>query len=99
GSQYGKELVKYTEMHPIEPIVPATQFDLRFLSDRKTFFMQHLNCKVAVPDTKFLDVFLDKKKTHRFLGDRGFPIQQEQCPENGGKFPLIGKPLNGWGSK
>lgn len=98
-SQYEEELIAYIENHQIGLIIPATQFDLRFLSDKKTEFLQRFNCKVAVPDRDFLDVFLDKRKTLHFLGKTGFPVQQERDPANGFNFPLIGKPLEGWGGK
>lgn len=98
-SRYGEELTTYIESHQIDLIVPATQFDLRFLSDRKAAFLQRFNCKVAVPDRQFLDIFLNKRKIHHFLGERGFPIQQERDPMNGRNFPLIGKPNHGWGGR
>lgn len=98
-SRYEEELLTYVEKHRIELIVPATQFDLRFLSDRKREFLQRFNCKVAVPEREFLDIFLDKKKSHRFLAECGFPVQPEKDPVNGCDFPLIGKPLNGWGGR
>ena len=97
--QYHAELVEYIQKHRIDFIVPATQFDLRFLSDRKAEFLQRFNCKIAVPERGFLDVFLDKKQSHRFLSERGFSVQQEKSPVKSGDFPLIGKPLNGWGGK
>src|SRR5690554_8197727 len=37
-SRYEEELFTYIEKHQIELVVPATQFDLRFLSDRKAEF-------------------------------------------------------------
>jgi carbamoylphosphate synthase large subunit len=98
-SRYEEELLSYIEKHRIELIVPATQFDLKFLSDRKTEILQRFKCKVAVPERGFLDICLDKKKSHRFLAERGFPVQSEKDPVNGRNFPLIGKPFNGWGGK
>src|SRR5690606_6057521 len=98
-SRYEEELFTYIEKHRIELVVPATQFDLRFLSDRKAEFLERFNCKVAVPEREFLDVFLDKKTSHRFLAKHGFPVQPEKDPISGRDFPLIGKPLNGWGGK
>ena len=97
--QYHAELAAYIQKHQIDLVVPATQFDLRFLSERKTEFLQHFQCKIAVPERKFLDIFLDKRQSHRFLGERGFPVQPEKDPVSGRDFPLIGKPLNGWGGK
>ena len=98
-SRYEEELFTYIEKHQIELVVPATQFELRFLSDRKAEFLERFNCKVAVPEREFLDVFLDKKTSHRFLAERGFPVQPEKDTISGREFPLIGKPLNGWGGK
>src|SRR5690554_649328 len=98
-SRYEEELTTYIESHQIDLIVPATQFDLRFLSDRKAEFLERFHCKVAVPEREFLDFFLDKKKSHRYLDERGFPVQPEKNPISGWGFPLIGKPINGWGGK
>ena len=97
--KYEEELLAYLEKHRIDLIVPATQFDLRFLSRKKTAFLQRFNCKVAVPEQEPLALFLDKKKSHRFLAERGFPVQPEKDPVRGADFPLIGKPLDGWGGK
>lgn len=98
-SKYEEELLTYVEKHRIDLIVPATQFDLRFLSDRKTSLLQRFHCKVAVPDPGWLEMLLNKKKSHRFLAERGFPVQSERDPTIGLDFPLIGKPVHGWGGK
>lgn len=98
-AQYEEEMIAYIANHQIDFVVPATQFDLRFLSDRKAEVLQRFNCKVAVPDREFLDIFLDKRKAHHFLSERGFPVQKERNPVGGCGFPLIGKPLDGWGGR
>jgi len=97
--RYEEELFTYVEKHHIDLIVPATQFDLRFLSDRKTSLLQRFHCKVAVPDPGWLEMLLTKKKSHQFLAERGFPVQPERDPSSCLDFPLIGKPIHGWGGK
>lgn len=97
--QYENELFAYCRKHQIDLIVPATAYDLFFLSQRKQVFLEDLNCKIAVPDQEHLTVFLDKSKAYFFLSERGFPVQQHENPLSTHAFPLIGKPNRGGGGK
>lgn len=93
------ELIRYCIQYQISLIVPATIYDLSFLAQRKLFFSAKLNCRVAVPDEKYVNIFTNKRKAQAFLHGKGFPVQQEENFLNSEAYPLIGKALNGWGGK
>lgn len=97
--EYEEELTDYCSRHSIKLVVPATQFDLLFLSRRKEEFLNKLSCHVAVPDEEYLEVFLNKSSSQAFLKKAGFPVQKERSPLNKEHYPLIGKPIHGWGGR
>jgi len=97
--RYEEELFGYCKLHDIRLVIPATQFDLLFLSRRKQEFEKRLNCRIAVPDEVHVKVFLDKVASRRFLKEKGFPVQELADPLSRNHYPLIGKPLDGWGGK
>lgn len=97
--RYEEELLGYCKLYDIRLVIPATQFDLLFLSRRKQEFEERLNCRIAVPDEVHVKAFLDKIASRRFLKVNGFPVQELADPRSSNHYPLIGKPIDGWGGK
>lgn len=97
--QYEKELTEYCSRYSVDYIVPATQYGLIFLAQRKKYFSEVLNCKIAVPEEDWANIFIDKREAHAFLMQQGFRVQNEENPLTSDNYPLIGKPVNGWGGK
>lgn len=97
--QYERELYDYCRGHGIGLIVPATQYDLLFLSRRKKIFEEQLQCHIAVPEEPWVQTLINKKAAKSFLISNGFPVEEERDPSNAGHYPIMGKPMRGWGGK
>lgn len=97
--KYKDFLFKVCKEKSIDFVFPATVFDLKILSSIKIEFLEKLNCTISTCDAQFIEIFLNKKKTHLFLEENKLPILESLNPNETNHFPIIGKPIDGFGGK
>lgn len=79
-------------------IIPATQIDIQLLAELKSEFLSE-GIRILVPDTQHLNTFLNKRLTYINLASSGVPCQELLDPEISKSYPLIAKPVKGFGGK
>lgn len=99
GDIYAAFLLETCRRERIDCVIPATALDLTLLS-RIGSSLRAEGTTVAVCPQPLLDRLLDKHGTMSFLASHDLPIQPAIDPRlHDFSFPLIGKPLGGWGGR
>ncbi|MDW8301631.1 MAG: HAD-IA family hydrolase [Bacteroidia bacterium] len=97
-NEYKNFIFEYCRKYNINMIFPATVYDLDILSEISESLC-NINCYVASPNRRFVNIFKSKKLTYEFLAHHHINTQQLLEPLTSNKYPIIGKPNYGWGSK
>ena len=83
----------------IQLVIPSTEWELAILSQNGGRFIA-CGVEVAVSDPEFIAIACNKLLLHRFLIDSGLPTLPLIDPNNTTlAFPILGKPLKGWGGR
>lgn len=83
----------------VKLIIPSTELELAVLSKKEKHF-QERGIQVAVSNHSLLKILLNKKSTHQFLVKNKYPvIPLVDLKKPNDSFPIIGKPLQGFGGK
>jgi FMN phosphatase YigB (HAD superfamily) len=92
-------VVSLCERENIDIIMPSTDVELHALSCNKDLFTKK-GVYVAVFDLNLLDTVRNKRRLHMFLKENGLPaLPLMEIGSGNVDFPLIGKPIFGWGGK
>lgn len=83
----------------IRLVIPSTEWELEILSQNLARFTE-CGVEVAVSDAKFIDTVCNKHLLYRFLIESGLPTLPLIDPNDlSMTFPILGKPLRGWGGR
>lgn len=97
--QFLNALLKICKKEHINLIIPSTDIELPVLAESLTLF-EEKNIFVAVSTKDFLTCTRNKLSLYRFLVEENFPaLPLLNIKDNALKFPIIGKRLEGWGSR
>lgn len=96
---YIDSIVSIILAEDVNMIFPSTEIELRTLSAHHELFTK-LNVKLAASSMSCLDTVCSKKHLYYFLINRGLPVLPLIDPYSPSTiYPVIGKPVRGWGSK
>lgn len=98
-NKYISFLREYCSENKVDYIIPATLVDIEILASLKQEFKNKFDCNILICDSNYLRIFLDKKKTHDYLQQNGISVQPCLNPYLDKSYPIIGKPLGGFGSQ
>lgn len=83
----------------IRIVIPSTNIELLTLAESSYLFTER-DIYVAVSNLNFLHLVMNKHTLYQFLMEEGFPTLPVLDIESKSlRFPILGKPLYGWGSK
>ena len=98
-SQFINSLLRICVDEAIDLIIPSTDIELACLARHETRFSQ-LDVHLAVSNSSFLAITRNKRTLYTFLMTNGLPVLPTVVNLNRNSvFPIIGKPLYGWGGK
>lgn len=97
--QFLESLLKICIKEEVDIIIPSTNIELLLLAENLELFKAK-NIQVAVSDLNLLNIVRNKLFLYRFLTEKKFPVLPIlDVRDNNLKFPVLGKPIYGWGSK
>lgn len=92
-------LLEICEEEDVDIIFPSTGIELLVLAENLELF-RGKNILVAVSKPYFLSLLLDKRQLYDLLLKKGFPaLPMLDITDDVLTFPLLGKPVHGWGGK
>ncbi len=97
--QFLESLLGICNKEKVDIIIPSTNIELLLLAENLELFIVK-NIRVAVSDLNLLTIVSNKLSLYRFLTERKIPVLPIlDIRDNNLKFPIIGKPVYGWGSR
>ena len=97
--EFRRALFEICRRERIDLAIPSTDYELPFLAREREEF-DGRGVKVAISGERFLDVMRHKGRLYGCLAEHGIAVLPTfDRPTNDGPFPLIGKPVRGWGGR
>ncbi|MBN2139240.1 MAG: ATP-grasp domain-containing protein [Sedimentisphaerales bacterium] len=100
---YIRQLLAIVKHYRVKLVVPTVDLDLKSISQNEPKFAA-MGCRVLVSRPDVVDICQDKRKTYRFLNDKGFdtPMTMSVRSALANKkltWPCFLKPWDGYGSR
>ncbi len=97
--EFIKALLEICESEKIQFVFPCTERELPVLAKHESEFAAR-GVKLAMSGAKLLERICDKKQLCSFLQSEGLPAPKIiDVASPALKFPILGKPANGWGGR
>jgi len=94
-----EKLAHIVKKENIDVIIPSTDHELELLTRAKDK-IETGGAKIAVSKYELIRILINKQKCYQFLKEHGFPLLESvDLEQKNLKFPIIGKPSYGFGSK
>lgn len=99
GNAFLDSVLEICQKEHVGLIIPSTERELLPLAKNIELFHGN-DIYVAVSSVCFLDVVTNKRALYTLLGKKGFPVlPMIDLTEASVSFPVLGKPVRGWGSR